>query len=121
MPLFDSIIKLFNGLEADSRAMLENETDRLRLRTVKVLSVMLSALVTYFFIALILLAALIFLTLALGQWLGALLGNAALAYLTVGGVFLIILVLMLVFKSRLFINRFVSMFIKLFYSDEYEK
>lgn len=115
--MIDSINKLFSGLEEDSKALLENETDRLRLRTVRVLSVVLSALITYFFIALILLATLMFLTLALGQWLGVVLGNTALGYLIVGGIFLIILLVLLVSRSRLFINRFVSMFIKLFYSE----
>lgn len=115
--MIDSINKLFSGLEEDSKALLENETDRLRLRTVRVLSVVLSALITYIFIALILLATLLFLTLALGQWLGVVLGNTALGYLIVGGIFLIILLVLLVSRSRLFINRFVSMFIKLFYSE----
>ncbi|MCQ2050948.1 MAG: hypothetical protein MJY74_01895 [Bacteroidaceae bacterium] len=115
--MIDSINKLFSGLEEDSKALLENETDRLRLRTVRVLSVVLSALITYIFIALILLATLMFLTLALGQWLGVVLGNTALGYLIVGGIFLIILLVLLVSRSRLFINRFVSMFIKLFYSE----
>lgn len=121
MPLFDSFGKLFSGLEDDGKAMLENQADKLRLRTVKALSVVLSAIVTYIFLALVLFAAMLFITLALSQLLGELLENAALAYLIVGGVFLIIFIAMLLFKSKLFINRFVSMFIKLFYSEQYEK
>ena len=121
MPLFDSFGKLFSGLEDDGKAMLENQADKLRLRTVKALSVVLSAIVTYIFLALVLFAAMLFITLALSQLLGELLENAALAYLIVGGVFLIIFIAMLLFKSKLFINRVVSMFIKLFYSEQYEK
>ncbi|MCQ2059453.1 MAG: hypothetical protein MJY71_06445 [Bacteroidaceae bacterium] len=116
--LIDSITKIFGSLESDTKALVENETDQLRLKTIKALSVVMSALVTCFVLALVLMAALLFLTMALGQWLGVILENAILGYLIVGGVFLLIFVVLMISKSKLFINRFVSLFVKLFYSEK---
>lgn len=116
--LIDSIAKIFEGLGSDGKALVENETDQLRLKTIKALSVVMSALVTCFVLALVLMAALLFLTVALGQWIGDILDNAISGYLIVGGVFLLIFVVLLISKSKLFINRFVSTFVKLFYSEK---
>ena len=100
------------------RNYLDLRLNELRLKAVDGLSVGVSRVLSMMLVVMlgaIALAAFAFgTTLLLGNLIGSLAGAAFI----IGGVFLIILALLLIFWKRLFVNIFVKLFIGIFYEND---
>ena len=105
-------------LEDDIRKYLDIRLEELKLRTVDGLSVGVSRVLSMMVVLMlgaIVLAAFAFGTVLL---LGDLLGSWAAAAFIIGGVFLIVLGVLLLFWRSLFVDIFVKLFIGIFYGNE---
>ena len=100
------------------RNYLDLRLNELRLKAIDGLSVGVSRVLSMMLVVMlgaIALAAFAFgITLLLGNLIGSLAGAAFI----IGGVFLIILALLLIFGKRLFVNIFVKLFIGIFYEND---
>lgn len=105
-------------LEDDIRKYLDIRLEELKLRTVDGLSVGVSRVLSMMVVLMlgaIVLAAFAFGTILL---LGDLIGSWAAAAFIIGGVFLIVLGVLLLFWRSLFVDIFVKLFIGIFYGNE---
>ncbi len=105
-------------LEDDIRKYLDIRLEELKLRTVDGLSVGVSRVLSMMVVLMlgaIVLAAFAFGTVLL---LGDLIGSWAAAAFIIGGVFLIVLGVLLLFWRSLFVDIFVKLFIGIFYGNE---
>ena len=105
-------------LEDDIRKYLDIRLEELKLRTVDGLSVGMSRVLSMMVVLMlgaIVLAAFAFGTVLL---LGDLIGSWAAAAFIIGGVFLIVLGVLLLFWRSLFVDIFVKLFIGIFYGNE---
>ena len=104
--------------ESDVRKYLDLRLEDLKLRTVDGLSVGVSrvlAVMVILMLGAIVLAAFAFGTVLL---LGDVIGSQAGAAFIIGGLFLIVLVVILLVWRKLFVNIFVKLFIDIFYGNE---
>ena len=107
-----------DNITTQAEKYLGLKKEALKLKTVEGLSVGVSrffTLMVMLLIAAISLAAIAFGLLIL---LGDLIGSWAASAFIIGGVFLIILVLLYVYRKKLFVDMFVQLFIGIFYEDE---
>ncbi len=105
-------------LEDDIRKYLDIRLEELKLRTVDGLSAGVSRVLSMMVVLMlgaIVLAAFAFGTVLL---LGDLIGSWAAAAFIIGGVFLIVLGVLLLFWRSLFVDIFVKLFIGIFYGNE---
>ena len=106
------------GMDSYIRNYLDLRLNELRLKAIDGLSVGVSRVLSMMLVVMlgaIALAAFAFgITLLLGNLIGSLAGAAFI----IGGVFLIILALLLIFGKRLFVNIFVKLFIGIFYEND---
>ena len=106
------------GMDSYIRNYLDLRLNELRLKAVDGLSVGVSRVLSMMLVVMlgaIALAAFAFGTILL---LGNLIGSLAGAAFIIGGVFLIILALLLIFWKRMFVNIFVKLFIGIFYEND---
>lgn len=112
--------KPIDDLAKDVKEYVELKTEDVRLKTAKGLSVavsrILAALVILFVLGLVLLA----LTVAFILLLGQVTGNYALGSLIALGVFIVALVVLFIFRKKMFTSTFVKLFIPIFFPDDYE-
>ena len=103
---------------SEARQYLDLKLDALKLQTVDALSVVVSRLLTM--MAVLMLGAIVLAALAFGTviLLGQMIGNWAAAAFIIGGLFLVLLVLLLVFRRKFFLDMFVKLFIGIFYGNE---
>ena len=103
---------------SEARQYLDLKLDALKLQTVDVLSVVVSRLLTM--MAVLMLGAIVLAAFAFGTviLLGQMIGNWAAAAFIIGGLFLVLLVLLLVFRRKVFLDMFVKLFIGIFYVNE---
>ncbi len=105
-------------MDPDVRNYLDLRLNELKLKTIDGLSIGVSRVLSM--MLLIMLGAIVLAAFAFGTvlLLGDLIGSWAAAAFIIGGVFLIILALLLIFWKRLFVNIFVKLFIGIFYENE---
>lgn len=105
-------------LENDIRRYVELKIDDLKLKTVDGLSVGVSRVLSL--MAVLMLGAIVLAAFAFGTvlLLGDLIGSWAAAAFIIGGVFLILLIVMLLVWKKLFVDIFVKLFIDIFYDKE---
>ena len=105
-------------LEDDIRKYLDIRLEELKLRTVDGLSVGVSRVLSMMVV--LMLGAIVFAAFAFGTvlLLGDLIGSWAAAAFIIGGVFLIVLGVLLLFWRSLFVDIFVKLFIGIFYGNE---
>lgn len=103
---------------SEARQYLDLKLDALKLQTVDALSVVVSRLLTM--MAVLMLGAIVLAAFAFGTviLLGQMIGNWAAAAFIIGGLFLVLLVLLLVFRRKVFLDMFVKLFIGIFYGNE---
>ena len=103
---------------SEARLYLDLKLDALKLQTVDALSVVVSRLLTM--MAVLMLGAIVLAAFAFGTviLLGQMIGNWAAAAFIIGGLFLVLLVLLLVFRRKVFLDMFVKLFIGIFYGNE---
>lgn len=110
--------KPLDNLSSEARKYADLRMDDLKLRAVDGLSVGVSRVLTLMTLVMILaivLAAFAFgSVLLLGEWLG----SWTIATFIIGGVFLLLLLILVAFRKRLFLNVFVRLFIGIFYGNE---
>lgn len=104
--------------ENDIRRYVELKIDDLKLKTVDGLSVGVSRVLSL--MAVLMLGAIVLASFAFGTvlLLGDLIGSWAAAAFIIGGVFLILLIVMLLVWKKLFVDIFVKLFIDIFYDKE---
>lgn len=102
----EPVEKLFQ----DSKEYLDQQLESAKLRTVKGLSQGTSALGRLLLFFTIAGNLVLMLSFALVLWLGEVMGSYALAGFVVAGVLLVLLVVLYVFRNRLFRNSFVSLY-----------
>lgn len=105
-------------MDPDLRNYLDLRLNELKLKTIDGLSIGVSRVLSMMLV--IMLGAIVLAAFAFGTvlLLGDLIGSWAGAAFIIGGVFLIILALLLIFWKRLFVNIFVKLFIGIFYENE---
>ena len=105
-------------LDSQIRKYLELRMDDLKLKTIDGLSVGVSRVLSLMVI--LMLGAIVLVSFAFGTvlLLGDLIGSWAAAAFTVGGVFLVALVVLLFVWKKLFTDIFVKLFIGIFYGNE---
>lgn len=102
----------------DVRNYLDLRLNDLRLKTIDGLSIGVSRVLSMMLV--IMLGAIVLAAFAFGTvlLLGELIGSWAGAAFIIGGIFLIILALLLIYWKRLFVNIFVKLFISIFYEND---
>ena len=97
---------------------LEKKLDVLKLQTVDGLSVAASSLLAM--MAILMVGAIVLAAFAFGtvMLLGELIGDWAVAAFIIGGVFLVLLIILIIFRRKLFVDMFVQLFIGMFYENE---
>ena len=105
-------------IDPDIRKYLDLRLNELKLRTVDGLSVGVSRILSLMVV--IMLGAIVLAAFAFGTVLilGEMIGSWPAAAFIIGGFYLIILALILIFWRRLFVNMFVRLFIGIFYEEE---
>ena len=105
-------------LEDDIRKYLDIRLEELKLRTVDGLSAGVSRVLSMMVV--LMLGAIVLAAFAFGAvlLLGDLIGSWAAAAFIIGGVFLIVLGVLLLFWRSLFVDIFVKLFIGIFYGNE---
>lgn len=105
-------------MDPDVRNYLDLRLNELKLKTIDGLSIGVSRVLSMMLV--IMLGAIVLAAFAFGTvlLLGDLIGSWAGAAFIIGGVFLTILALLLIFWKRLFVNIFVKLFIGIFYENE---
>ena len=103
---------------SEIRKYLDLKFDSLKLQTVDGLSVVVSRILSM--MAILMVGAIVLAALAFGTMilLGELIGDWAIAAFIIGGVFLVVLARLYVFRKKLFQNMFVRLFIGIFYGNE---
>ena len=94
----------------DSKIYLDKQLDNMKLRTVKGLSLGVSAIGGMLLVFAVASAFLLTISFALVMWLGELLGSYALSAFIVAGVLLIATVVLLLVRGKLFRNTFIPLF-----------
>ena len=105
-------------LYSSLKEYLDLRIDQLKLIAVDKLATAGSKLYASLFILLFAATASVFLLLALMYWLGELLGSIALGALITAGVHIILLIIVWIFRKRLFTNTMIRTFVKLFFHRE---
>lgn len=100
------------------QAYIKNELATIRLEAAEKTANVTSGLVTGFAIFSLANLIILFLSMALGFYLGALLDSTALGFLLVAVLFLFILVILYIFRQTLITNVVVTAIIKRFYHKE---
>ena len=102
----------------DIRNYLDLRLNDLRLKTIDGLSIGVSRVLSMMLV--IMLGAIVLAAFAFGTvlLLGDLIGSWAGAAFIIGGLFLIVLALLLIYWKRLFVNIFVKLFISIFYGND---
>jgi len=104
-----------SDINSGIRRYLELRIDEMKLKAVDGLSVGLSSLLALITILTVGAIAAIGIAFGLVLLLGDLIGNLAAAVLIVSGVFLILFVILILLRKRLFRNYFVRLLISIFY------
>jgi hypothetical protein len=102
----------------DVHNYLDLRLNELKLKTIDGLSIGVSRVLSMMLV--IMLGAIVLAAFAFGTvlLLGDLIGSWAVAAFIIGGLFLIILALLLIYWKRLFVNIFVKLFIGIFYGND---
>lgn len=105
-------------MDPDVRNYLDLRLNELKLKTIDGLSIGVSRVLSMMLV--IMLGAIVLAAFAFGTvfLLGDLIGSWAGAAFIIGGVFLFLLVLLLIYWKWLFVNMFVKLFIGIFYEND---
>ncbi|MBQ7222107.1 MAG: hypothetical protein IJS02_01405 [Bacteroidales bacterium] len=115
-----SLTRPITDVGDSAKEAIDSKVDEVKLRMVKGFSSLFASFLSTLIVIAFVLTAIAFLGVALGHWVGSLLGSPALGFLIIGGAFLFITLILLCFKSKLFVNNFIRKFIKIFFPDNNE-
>ncbi len=105
-------------LTSQTRRYIDLQIDAFKLKTIDGLSVGVSSLLAMMAILMTGAIALAAISFGLVILLGELIGSWAGAAFIIGGVFLVILILLYIFRKKLFLDMFVQLFTGIFYGKE---
>ncbi len=116
--MLEDIAKPAEDLAGEVREYVEMKSADAKLKAAEGLSVGLGRLCAVLVILMVL--SLVLTTLSFGGILliGKLLDNYAAGAFVVSGVFLIVLILLLIFRKKLFVNSFVKLFVQIFFGND---
>jgi len=103
---------------SDARGYVDLKMDNLKLKAIEGLSVGAGRIVTILVILMVLAIVLAAFALGCVFLLGDAIGSWAAAAFIIGGMFLLLLTMLFLFRRRLFVNMFVRLFIDIFYGEE---
>ena len=103
---------------SDIRNYLDLRLNELKLKTIDGLSIGVSRVLSMMLVVMLCAIALAAFAFGAVLLLGDLIGSWAGAAFIVGGIFLIVLSLLLIYWKRLFVNIFVKLFIGIFYEND---
>lgn len=105
------------GLASEIREYTDVRLDEFKLKATRSLSSILSQVLSLLLVIALLVTLLGLLSVALLQWLNNIFGDP-IGTLIVAGFIVLLLVITLIFRKKMFHNRFVKMFIDAFYNDD---
>ena len=107
-----------DNLVSETRGYIDAQIDNVKLRTVKGLSQGTSAIASLLLIFIVANALVLALSFALALWLGEVLNSYAGAAFIVAGILLLLLVVFILLRKRLFKNSFVAMYADVLFRKE---
>lgn len=112
--------KPLEDLSKNAAEYVDLKIEDVKLRTVKGLSVAMNKLIVT--LILLFVASIVLISAALGCTLliGDLIGSYAAGAFIVSGIFLVLLIILYIFRDKMFLNKFVRMFLDLFFTDDEE-
>lgn len=105
-------------IKDSAKEYLGLKSDALKLGLVENASRVINRLLSIFLLILVLITALVFLASGATQWLGQVLESTIAASLITGGFFLLLFLVLFLFRKRLFMNTFVRLFDKSFFHEK---
>ncbi|MBP5210984.1 MAG: hypothetical protein J6Z27_04010 [Bacteroidales bacterium] len=115
-----SLTRPFTDAGDSAKEAVGTKVDEVKLRIVRSLSSLFASFLSTLIVIVFVLTAVAFLGVALGHWIGSLLGSPAMGFLLIGALFALVTIILLCFKSKLFINNFIRKFIAIFFPDDDE-
>ncbi len=105
-------------IKDSAKEYLGLKSDALKLGLVENASRVINRLLSIFLLILVLITALVFLASGATQWLGQVLESTIAASLITGGFFLLLFLVLFLFRKRLFMNTFVRLFVNIFFHEK---
>ena len=105
-------------IKDSAKEYLGLKSDALKLGLVENASRVINRLLSIFLLILVLITALVYLASVATQWLGQVLESTIAASLITGGFFLLLFLVLFLFRKRLFMNTFVRLFINIFFHEK---
>lgn len=103
---------------ANAEQYIEAKTDEMKLRSARGLAVGLSRFLTSMILVAVTITLLSLLALALVLVFGDIVGSYALGTLIVAGIWLILLIVLIAVRKKLFVKAFIKLFMGIFFSEE---
>ncbi|MEZ4990071.1 MAG: hypothetical protein R2824_06660 [Saprospiraceae bacterium] len=100
------------------RAYVEQEIESVKLTAAEKISIATSTIVSGLILTLLAAAMLLFASLALSYYLGSLMNSTALGFLAVAGIYLLILLMVYLFRKRLITDNIVEVVIQFLFDEE---
>jgi hypothetical protein len=107
----DNLHDFFDENRKLASEYLDTRLEILKLSLVRSASKTLGVLAFITIICFLMLMFLLFLVISFSWWMTALMGSAALGYLTGSGVFILLIIICFIFRKPLFVNPFVRLFL----------
>lgn len=99
-------------------AYVEQEIESVKLTAAEKISIATSTIVSGLILTLLAAAMLLFASLALSYYLGSLMNSTALGFLAVAGIYLLILLMVYLFRKRLITDNIVEVVIQFLFDEE---
>ncbi len=113
--MFDNLKDDTKGFSDNVQAYIENRLNYLKLDAFKKTMLGITALIKIIVICVLGLISFFFLSIAIAIWLGETLGNPSYGYLIVGGFYILLIVLVLLFAKKIIEKLVLQKFAKLFF------
>ncbi len=105
-------------LKESVREYLGLKTDAFKLGLIENLTMVINKLLVTIVLILTLMTAIIFMAAGANKWLGLVLDNQVMASFITGGFFLLVFLVLFLYRKKLFVNGFVRLFSKLFFEEK---
>lgn len=114
---FDSNRNLWDELYSSLKEYLDLRINEGKLSLTESLAVLFSRLIVFILTVITGAVAFGFFAFAFSQWIGSLIGSQALGALITGGIFLIVVIILIVFRNKLFTDSMVKLLIGMFFKN----
>lgn len=107
-----------NSLTDSAKEYLGLKRDAIKLGLVENLSLLFNRFLSLFVLICVMLVALVFIASACNQLLGKALSNTITASFITGSFFLVVFIMLFIFRKKLFVNGFVALFSKMLFEEK---